>query len=155
MSSSYSAYLGNRTACCLTPGPIGPPGETGPKGPKGDIGATGPQGETGATGPQGPEGPQGPQGPAGQSTAFFNYLADTTTIDPPIQLAGSGKITWNNTNQLDATALYISSYDLSNNDIDVFLTLNSGDIIVLQNQTNSDEYQMWVVHHSTPYPNST
>ena len=26
MSSSYSAYLGNRTACCLTPGPIGPPG---------------------------------------------------------------------------------------------------------------------------------
>lgn len=149
-------------------GPTGPQGVIGPTGPTGSTGATGPigvtgptgadstipgptgpigpDGLTGPTGPQGDTGPTGPtgaQGPAGGSTSHYHYLAKTgTTSGDP----SNGNISWNNATQINATQLIVSHFDKDGQDNDVFLDLiNEYDIIVIQDESDADNYQKWEV----------
>ena len=139
-------------------------GTTGPQGNTGNQGTTGPQGFTGnqgVTGPQGYTGLQGktgPQGPAGQSTQFFNYLANTSsTVESYVEssyfLDGytgvTGYIIWNNSTQISATQLSVSHIDELGNDVDIFLELiSAGDKIIIQDRNNSNAYQQWLVSGS-------
>jgi len=121
-------------------GESGPQGDTGPQGFQGD---TGPQGFDGPQGFQGDTGPQGDQGPAGGSTNTFLYKAKTTLTsgDP-----GSQYILWDNATQTSATQLNISHITNNNIDIDFILALiKVNDILILQDQGNSNNYQKWVV----------
>lgn len=139
-------------------GPAGPQGETGATGAKGDTGATG---ATGATGPIGPTGPQGPQGvkgdtgatgPSGGSATHYHYLTrtNTTSGDPT-----SNQLGWDNSTQINSTALRVSHIDADNQDDSVFLDLvNQGDILIIQDKNNSANYQKWEVT-GTPTYNST
>ncbi len=130
-------------------GPTGPQGATGPQGeqgPQGIQGDTGPQGPQGIAGPQGVAGPQGAtgaKGDAGVSSFVYPYQADANTQAPPVT---SGYIEWNNVNQLLATNLYVSHIDGNGDDVEVLLGLiNAGDVIVIQDKTNSGNYQNWNV----------
>ena len=131
-------------------GSQGPQGATGSTGAQGDAGPQGPQGPTGS---QGPQGYQGPQGATGQSNSFYDYQAKTTiTSGNP----GSGFLIWNNSTQTSATQINVSHLDSSSNDIDVFLaSLNVNDILFIQSESNSNDYQQWMIS-STPvlFPNS-
>jgi hypothetical protein len=140
------------------PGPTGPQGVQGPQGnvgPQGSVGATGPQGDAGATGatglqgatgPQGPQGATGatgPQGAAGQSSSFYNYRTDITSTAPPLT---SGRVIWNNALTLTANKVYVSHLDTNGDDIEVLLgILNSGDSFIIQDQSNSSNFQKWDV----------
>jgi len=151
-------------------GPTGPQGlagadgATGPTGANGAVGATGPQGlkgdqgDAGPTGPQGiqgvqgvkgdqgdigPTGPQGAAGADGSSSSFYNYIADTNTLAPPI---GNGNVVWNNATQANATEIFVSHQTSGTDDIDVFLSLlKTGDIVIIQDQSNSANYQKWTI----------
>ena len=141
--------------------PAGPPGPAGPQGPQGDQGPAGPKGDTGDVGPIGPQGvqgiqgiqgpqgdigPTGPAGPAGQnglSSSFYNYQAIANSFGPPI---GNGHVEWDNATQANATTIYISHLTQDGNDIDVFLLLlKTNDVIIIQDQTNSNNYQKWTI----------
>jgi hypothetical protein len=101
------------------------------------------------TGPVGPQGPTGPQGSAGQNAGYYEYNANTTTYtgDP-----GAGFVIWDNATQTSATQINIDHLTSANDDIDVFLALLSiGDTIILQDQANSANYQVWVVN-AAPIP---
>ena len=127
-------------------GDQGVQGDQGPQGfdgPQGFQGLEGPQGFQGDQGPQGESGPQGDQGPAGGSTNTFLYKAKTTSTsgDP-----GSQYILWDNVTQTSATQLNISHITNNNIDIDFILALiKVNDILILQDQGNSNNYQKWVV----------
>ena len=109
----------------------------------GGAGFTGPTGMQGSQGYQGEQGFTGSQGSAGQSSTFYNYKADTTSITPPVS---NGYIEWNNAVQSSASNIYISHIDSLNNDVETLLSnLNAGDIIILQDQTSSNNYQKWEV----------
>lgn len=128
------------------PGPQGPTGPAGSGGGGSGSSSTGPQGFQGFQGPQGfqgESGPQGDQGPAGGSTNTFLYKAKTTLTsgDP-----GSQFILWDNSTQTSATQLNISHITNNNIDIDFILALiKVNDILILQDQANSNNYQKWVV----------
>ena len=137
-------------------GPAGATGATGPQGLQGDVGATGPSGATGATGPVGATGATGAtglQGPAGQSTSFFQYAADTSTTSPPI---ASGDIVWNNAVQASSSIIYVSHLTSAGVDVDVLLALlKSGDNIILQDESNSNNAQIWTLTaNPTVVPNT-
>jgi collagen type VII alpha len=137
-------------------GPAGATGATGPQGLQGDVGATGPSGATGATGPAGATGATGAtglQGPAGQSTSFFQYNADTSTTSPPI---AGGDIVWNNAVQASSTIIYASHLTSAGVDVDVLLALlKSGDNIILQDESNSNNAQIWTLTaNPTVVPNT-
>ena len=91
----------------------------------------------------GAQGPQGPQGPAGQSSNYYRYKTKTgTTSGDP----GAGFLIWNTATQRNATQINLSHLDDDGNDIDVFLALlNAGDNLVVQDQNDSDNYQVWIV----------
>lgn len=136
-------------------GPTGPTGDVGPTGPSGTgpTGATGATGPTGDTGPTGPTGATGPQGADGLSSSFYQYQADTTqTSGTPT----SGHLFWDTATQISATSLTFSHLEQGGIDIDIFLSfLKTDDIIVLQDQNNSNNYQKWQVSASpTVVPNS-
>jgi len=118
----------------------------GPQGPQGEQGIQGPQGIQGLTGPQGIQGVKGDtgdQGPAGVSSFVYNYQADTNTQAPPVT---NGYIEWNNATQASATHLYVSHIDGNGDDVEVLLgIINAGDVIVIQDRTNSANYQHWEV----------
>jgi len=123
-------------------GDVGSTGATGIAGADGSTGATGLEGATGATG-IGATGATGPQGNAGQSASFFDYKAKTTitTGDPT-----STHLIWNNATQVSATQINVSHIDKNNVDVDVFLELiKQGDTLILQDATNSNNYQKWTV----------
>ena len=164
-------------------GSTGPTGATGPTGPQGSIGPTGPTGSTGSTGTQGPTGPtgptgatgaastvtgptgatgsQGPTGPTGATGAtgatggssshyHYNTRTNTTSGDPT-----SNQLGWNNSTQIDSTALRVSHIDRDNQDDSLFLNLvNLHDILIIQDANNSANYQKWEVN-GTPTYNST
>jgi hypothetical protein len=70
-------------------------------------------------------------------------LANTTitTGDP-----GNGYLLWNNATQTSATSITIDHINADGVDIDVFLTLlNVGDVLVIQDKTNSANFQKWEV----------
>ena len=127
-------------------GPQGFQGDFGPQGNTGIQGETGPQGFQGDMGPQGDFGPQGetgPQGQNGQSTSYYSYLANTTDLsgDP-----GNGYILWDDLDPVAAKTLNISHINNDGVDIDLFLELiKSGDILILQDTTNSNRYQRYIV----------
>ena len=97
----------------------------------GIVGATGSLGATGAT------------GAPGQNSSLYNYQARTNrqSGDP-----GNGNIIWSNVTQQSATELHISHIDGNNDDIDYLLSLIlPDDVIRLQDQNNSTQYQTWKV----------
>lgn len=142
-------------------GPIGPQGSTGMVGPRGATGltgnvgatgigatgATGLQGATGdpggATGSTGATGPVGATGVAGQSASFYNYQADAVNTSG---VPANGRILWNNLTQLSATTIVLSHIDSLGNDIDVFFPLfKTGDKFIVQDQSNSNNFQTWEI----------
>jgi hypothetical protein len=118
----------------------------------GGSGPTGPAGATGATGATGSTGPTGPQGNAGQSSSFYEYLANTTLFagDP-----GAPFVIWDNATQTSATQINISHLTATGVDVDIFLALlTTGDTVILQDQVNSNNYQQWTVSAPvTVFPN--
>jgi hypothetical protein len=118
----------------------------------GTAGGSGPTGPAGATGATGSTGPTGPQGNAGQSSSFYEYLANTTlfTGDP-----GVPYVLWDNATQTSATQINISHLTSTGVDVDIFLALlQPGDTVILQDQTNSINYQQWTVSAPvTVFPN--
>lgn len=142
-------------------GPIGPQGSTGMVGPRGATGltgnvgatgigatgATGLQGATGdpggATGSTGATGPVGATGVAGQSASFYNYQADAVNTSG---VPANGRILWNNLTQTSATTIELSHIDSLGNDIDVFFPLfKTGDKFIVQDQSNSNNFQTWEI----------
>lgn len=123
-------------------GAAGSVGATGPQGATGITGATGSQGATGA-GTTGATGAQGATGPAGQSSTFYNYQADANAVSG---IPTNGHLYWNNATQASATAVILSHLDSLGNDIDVFFTLfKDGDSFIIQDQSDSDNYQKWQI----------
>lgn len=121
-------------------GASGIPGNTGATGLIGPEGATGPQGATGLTGSTGV---QGATGAAGQSSTFYNYQADANTISG---VPTNGHLYWNNATQTSATEVVLSHLEANGNDIDVFFTLfKDGDTFIIQDQSNSNNYQKWEI----------
>lgn len=136
----------------FVPGPTGPQGVQGiqgeqgiqgPTGPQGIVGPTGSIGDTGATGPLGPTGPTGATGADGNSSSFYQYQADSNqTSGTPT----SGHLYWNNATQISATSLVFSHLTSNNIDVDLFLSLlKTGDVIILQDASNSNNYQKWTL----------
>jgi hypothetical protein len=101
---------------------------------------------TGATGPTGLKGADG------QSASFYEYLANTTiqSGEPTI-----GHLLWNTVIQTDASQINISHKTSTGIDIDIFLALlQTGNSIVIQDLTNSNNYQTWsVIGAETVFPN--
>ena len=144
-------------------GPTGAQGDVGPTGPtgaQGVVGATGPTGSQGVVGPTGPTGTQGiqgvtgPTGAAGTSSTLFHYQADTN------QQSGTptaGHLYWSNVTQISATAITFSHLTSEGTDVDVFLeVMSAGDVLILQDESNSNNYQKWTVSGTpTIVPNSS
>jgi len=130
----------NFAAIGVQTGPTGPTGPVGPQGAPSNV--TGPTGYTGAIGATGATGPTGPNG---TSSVLFNYNSNTSNTNVSIY-TGDGNICWNNSAQISSTALTISSRDTNGADIDLFLSsLASGQQIVIQQQTNSSNYQTFQI----------
>lgn len=125
-------------------GTVGATGATG-VGTAGATGATG-TGAVGATGATG-IGATGATGAPGQSSSFFNYQADTgSQVLPPTGTITDGHILWNQVTQVSASVIAISHIDSLGNDIDVFFPLyKQGDTFVLQDKSNSDNFQRWTI----------
>ena len=133
-------------------GDVGATGSTGATGVSGATGATGLEGATGVAGADGATGATGPQGNSGQSASFFDFKAKTTinTGDPT-----ATHLIWDNATQISATQINVSHTDKNNVDVDVFLVLiKVGDTIILQDATNSTNYQKWTVS-ATPVDQTT
>jgi hypothetical protein len=142
-------------------GPTGPTGLQGNEGPTGPTGAAstiaGPTGPTGPTGAAstiaGPTGPTGAQGADGQSSSFYQYKSETTQTSG---IPAAGHLFWNNTTQISATQITLSHLERGNIDIDIFLAfIKTGDVLILQDQDNSTNYQKWEISATpTVVPNS-
>lgn len=92
-------------------------------------------------------------GGGGGGTGFYEYNANLAdTVPPP----GSGNIRWDNAVQTDATNLYVSHLTRIAQDIDVFLAaIVEGDILIIQDQNDSANYQKWAVSGTpTSTPNT-
>jgi hypothetical protein len=126
----------------------GSTGATGIAGLDGSTGATGIVGNDGATGATGigstgATGLTGATGAAGQSSSFYNYKADTTTLSgvPSVQT-----LYWDNATQTSSTIVTLSHIDALGNDIDVFFPLfKTGDTFIIQDQGNSNNFQTWQI----------
>jgi hypothetical protein len=148
--------------------------------PRGDVGAAGPSNvlsigtvSSGATpsvnitgtsptqtlnfvlqkGDKGDTGDTGPQGPTGQSATSYPYKAKTgnTSGDP-----GVSHLIWNNATQINSTQINLNHIASDGNDYDAFLALlKTDDIIILQTNDNSNNFQKWRVSATpTIIPNS-
>ena len=137
-----------------TAGLQGQAGTQGETGTQGAIGAQGTSGTQGTAGTQGTQGIQGYSGADGNSSSYYKYTADTskTSGDP----GSGGSLYWNNATQTSATVLVIDHRTSDNIDIDIFLALlKPGDTIIIQDATNSNNYQTWTVNGAeTVYPNN-
>ena len=129
-------------------GTIGVNGASGASGATGPSGINGATGSTGPTGINGASGATGIQGPSGQSSSYYEYK---TKISSQSGDPGSGYLIWNNSTQTSAS--YINISHLTNGttsvDIDIYLALiNLNDVIIIQDKTNSANYQKWQVNGS-------
>lgn len=94
----------------------------------------------------GATGATGPTGPAGQSSSFFNYQAKLNNSFPPATTINNGHVKWSTPTQTDATQIAFSHIDNNGNDVDVFFALyKQGDIFIIQDQDNSNNYQKWQI----------
>lgn len=117
-------------------------GTTGPTGPTGPAGAA--STVTGPTGPAGNPGSIGPTGPQGNSTSIFDYVVNTLSTSG---YPGDGNITWNNASQTSSTSINVSYITSNSTDISIFLNLiSNGQEIVIQDQSNSLNYQNWRIN---------
>ena len=140
VSSSTASLIANReySVSWQSNGLRGLQGNTGIRGA---TGATGPTGATGATGPTGATGSQGNDG---ISVSYYRYSAITNTQTPP---PNNAQIIWNNVTQINSTQLYVSHLTRDSIDIDVFLALiNNNDVLIIQDEYNSNNYQKWTVN---------
>ena len=120
----------------------GATGATGVQGATGIQGATGLTGATGS-GATGATGVQGATGQTGQSATFYNYQADANATSG---VPTTGHLYWNNSTQISATTIVLSHIDALGNDIDVFFPLfKTNDSFVIQDQSNSDNFQTWQI----------
>ena len=88
-------------------------------------------------------GPQGPQGDPGQNSNLYEYKANTNSY---ANNPGNGKVLWNNATQTSATALHFNHVDNIGDDIEYLLGFHQvGDLIRLQDRTNSENYQVWQI----------
>lgn len=118
---------------------ISSPGPTGATGPIGATGAVGATGTTGATGAD------------GRSASFYDYFVKTTITsgDP-----GTTFLIYNNASQTSATQISLAKIDGDNYDISLLLLqLKTNDTIILQDATNSANFQRWTIS-STPVDNT-
>ena len=130
-------------------------GESGISGIEGTIGISGIEGTigiSGLSGRSGISGISGAQGADGFSSSVFYYSANTlSTSGNP----GTGYTLWNNVTQTASTQINIHHLtdNLTNNsytDIDVFLaTIAPGQKLIIQDQQNSGDYQIWNVTGAT------
>ena len=150
LAYAYAAGATGPTGPVGATGPTGPTGQTGPTGLVGVTGNTGPTGPTGATGPvstvpgpTGATGPTGPTGADGQSSTYYDYIAKTgTTSGSP----GDTFLIWNNATQTSATQINIDHINADGVDVDIFVDLlKPSDIVIIQDRTNSANYQKWQV----------
>jgi hypothetical protein len=122
----------------------GTTGPTGSTGVTGVQGATGLQGTTGPIGPTGISGPTGATGPQGYSSSLFLYFANTTITSG---YPGDGDLLWNTATQISATQISISHLTDDNIDVDIFLAqLKQTEILTIQSQTSSSNYQTWRIN---------
>jgi hypothetical protein len=138
----------------------------GPPGLKGERGEKGPQGA------QGIDGPPGPIGPPGLTICHYVFpITPTTSPDelpsPHIGVAWPhgwntyrnstifpSYISWNNSEQLHATKLYVSWLDHSGTNVHKFLNrIRINDIVTIQSKTSHLISQEWklnadpIAHH--------
>jgi hypothetical protein len=100
----------------------------------------------GSPGVTGPAGPVGPTGPAGLSTSYYRYKAKTTTTIPP---PGNTYVIWDNVTQISSTSVTLSHLTTDNVDVDIFLAaITVGSTLVIQDESNSNNYQKWTVSGS-------
>lgn len=134
-------------------GTQGAQGTVGSQGVQGTQGTQGVQGTDGTQGTSGAQGVQGYSGVDGNSSSYYNYQikTGTTSGDP-----GDGHIIYNNATQTSATALIIDHLTSNSVDIDLFLSLlKEGDTLVIQDESDSDNYQQWTVNGAeTIVPNN-
>ena len=141
----------------LSSGLMGATGATGSNGATGATGATGSNGtngSTGVTGATGLQGITGATGADGQSNSIYYYQARTTTT---ANYPGDGHISWDNATQISATSINISHLTNSNaqTDIDIYLAyLRPYQIILIQDQNASSNYQKWQINATTTNNNS-
>jgi hypothetical protein len=98
------------------------------------VGYTGSKGDTGYTGSQGQQ---------GQNNSLYDYKARTnsTTGNP-----GDGYMLWNNATQASATSLTFNHIDNIGDDIEyLWAFVVTGDVIRIQSQANSEQFQTWTV----------
>ena len=111
-------------------------------GATGLVGATGVDGATGV-GSTGATGLQGATGLNGQSSTFYNYQADANSVSG---VPTTGHLYWDNLTQTSATIVTLSHIDALGNDIDVFFPLfKTGDTFIIQDQSNSNNFQTWSI----------
>ena len=127
-------------------------GESGISGLEGTSGISGISGLSGISGISGGSGISGVRGADGVSSSVFYYSANTlSTSGNP----GTGYTLWNNVTQTASTQINIHHLtdNLTNNeytDIDVFLaTIAPGQKLIIQDQQNSGDYQIWNVTGTT------
>jgi hypothetical protein len=121
-------------------------GATGAQGVQGIQGVKGDKGDTGETGAT------GPQGASGDSSTHYHYntRTNTTSGDPTANQLG-----WNNTTQINSTALRVNHIDADGQDDSIFLDLvNQHDVLVIQDKNNAANFQKWEVSGAPTY-NST
>ena len=136
----------------LSSGTIGATGSTGSTGVTGSVGATG---VTGATGLQGITGATGVTGTNGSSNSIYYYQAKTTST---ANYPGDGHISWDSTAQITSTSINISHLTNSNanTDIDLYLAyLRPYQVIILQDQSVSSNYQKWMINATTTNYNAS
>ena len=120
-------------------GLVGPQGDQGIQGPQGDQGPQGIQGDQGPQGLQGIQGDQGIPGENGSSSSILYYRAQTTSQVPP---PTAGHVRWNAVDQTEATFLYFSHLDISNDDVERILEqATPGSTVLVQDKDQSANYQ--------------
>jgi len=76
------------------------------------------------------------------------YRTDTTLTTTPT----AGKVTWDNATQASSTHLYVNKDDDQGTDLKVFFDLvASGDTLLLQDQSDSANFQLWTVTATPTY----
>ena len=124
-------------------GESGTSGINGTSGESGSYGSSGESGTSGISGTNGESGSSGSSGQNGLSASYYNYKTHTNSQTAP---PSSGQVEWNNATQTGSTQLYLSHLTRLGDDIEVILgTTGIGSRLIIQDQTVSENYQIWTV----------